>query len=203
MTRGALVPLKLEQVASRARYLAGLVTDEALDRHVHAPARLCPIGYYRLDDHNGGKDPNAPDPFSRWAKPGSTFVCVTSDCIGGAAWCGGFDRYQPQRFAHIYGGWINTDSMRLDAGGPAKCFERLERPTPGCFVVFASGAHGHRVGHIGTVIGVPAEWDAKERECWQALQVVDIAARAGRANRLTTGSGWYGVGWFIRSTMQL
>lgn len=205
MSRGVVLGLSLAEVAQRARYLAGEVQIGALDSHVRrsgAPSD-CPVGYYLLKEHNGGKDPTAPDPFDRWTKQGGSTVNRTADCIGGAAWCGGFDRYQPERFKHIYSGWINTDSMRLDAGGPAKCFERLARPEPGCFVVFASGAGGHRVGHIGTVVDVPAEWDGSELECWKLLGVVDVAARQGRANRRTTGATWAGKSsWFIRSTMQ-
>lgn len=202
--RGLVCGLTLEQVRQRALYLAGEETIETLDWYVRkedAPMS-CPSGFYLLKDHNGGKDPTAPDPFSRWSKPGSQFVNVTADCIGGAAWCGGFDRFQEKRFAHIYGGWINTDSMRQDAEGPAKCFELLDRPLPGCFVVFKSGQGGHQVGHIGTVVDVPLEWDPNERECWKALGVVDVAARVGRANKRRDGSAWFGIGKFIQSVMR-
>lgn len=189
MTRGKVLGLTLEQVAARARYLAG-------------PS--CVTGYYLLKDHNGGKDPTAPDPFDRWSKRGSRHVNITADCIGGAAWCGGFDRYQPVRFAHLYGGWINTDSMLMDARGPAKCFVDLGRPEPGCFVVCRSGTPGHAIGHIGTVVSVPAEWDPQVRECWDALGVVDVASTGAgkRANTLRTGRGWFGTGaGFVRSIM--
>jgi len=190
VTRGLVLSMALEQVRDRALYLAS-------DR--------CVTGYYLLHEHNGGKDPTAPDPFDRWSKPGSSFVNITADCIGGAAWCGGFDRYQPKRFAHIYGGWINCDSMLLDARGPAKCFVELDRPEPGCFVVCASGSRGHKVGHIGTVVTVPAEWDKQIGECWAALGVVDVASTGAgnRANTLRTGRGWFDTNAaFVRSTMQ-
>ncbi len=181
MKRGTVLGLSLAQVAERARYLAG---------------PKCVTGYYLLKDHNGGKDPTAADPFDRWRKPGSKQVNITSDCIGGAAWCGGFDRYQPERFAHLYKGWCNTDSILLDARGPAKCFEEIDRPTPGCFVVCRSGSPGHKVGHIGTVVSVPAEWDATKRECWEAIGVVDVASTGAgkRANTLRTARGWFGTG---------
>jgi hypothetical protein len=204
MTRGVVVPLSLEQVAARARYLAGNAISAVLDDHVRSPEKLCAVGYYLLKEHNGGKDPTAPDPFDRWSRPGSSFVNVTADCIGGASWCGGWDRYQPERFAHLYGGWINTDSMLLDARGPAKCFVELPRPEPGCFVVCASGTPGHAVGHIGTVVGVPPEWDRKERDCWKLLEVVDVASTGAgkRANTLRTAIGWYGANAsFVRSIM--
>ncbi len=202
--RGLVCGLTLEQVRQRALYLAGETTIDRLDWYVRkedAPMS-CPTGYYLLKEYNGGKDPTAPDPFARWKKPGSTQVNVTADCIGGAAWCGGFDRFQEKRFAHIYGGWINTDSMIQDASGPAKCFELLDRPLPGCFVVFKSGDAGHAVGHIGTVVDVPLEWDPNERECWKALGVVDVASRVGRANKRRDGSAWFRVGRFIQSVMR-
>jgi hypothetical protein len=205
MARGNVVALTAAQRVARARYLIGCGTIDSLDEHVRktgAPV-TCPYGYYLLKEHNGGKDPTAPDPFDRWRKPDSDHVNRTADCIGGAAWIGGWDRYQPVRFAHIYSGWINTDSMRMDAGGKARCFRRLERPEPGCYVVCASGSPGHKVGHIGTVLAVPDGWDRKERDAWLALKVVDVAGRgAKKANDLTTGRGWYGAdAWFVVSTM--
>lgn len=198
MKRGVVLGLSLEQVRERALYLAG---------------PKCAVGYYRLNGkhdglpaYNGGKDPTAADPFDRWSRPGSTFVNVTADCIGGAAWCGGFDRYQPERFAHIYEGWINTDSMLEDARGPARCFVELPRPTPGCFIVCASHTPGHEVGHIGTVVEVPLEWDASAPECWSAIGVVDVASTGAgrRANTLRTGRGWFGTrAGFVQSVMTL
>ncbi len=192
MTRGKVLGLTLAKVAERARYLG---SPECVD------------GYYLLKDHNGGKDPTAADPFDRWQKEGSAFVNRTADCIGGAAWCGGFDRYQPERFAHIYGGWINTDSMLLDALGRQKCFVTIDRPVPGCFVVAPSHSPGHVIGHIGTVVSVPAEWDPEIADCWRRVGVVDVASRGAgvRANRETTAAGWFAArkqGAFVRSIME-
>lgn len=204
MTRGVVVPLTAAERVLRMRYLAGLAKLHELDAHVRRDGAPddCPALYYLLKEHNGGKDPTAPDPADRWMKPPSTFVNRTCDCIGGQAWCGGWDRYQPARFAHIYDGWINTDSMILDAKGPRRCFVPIDRPTPGDMVVCASGSRGHRVGHIGGIIAVPAEWDATKLECWAAIEVVDVAARTGRANSRTTAAGWFGTGaLFTRSVM--
>lgn len=194
MTRGTVLGLPLVNVAERARFLA---------------SPECIAGYYLLKDHNGGKDPTADDPFDRWFEADATgrvFERRTADCIGGAAWCGGFDRYQPKRFAHIYGGWINTDSMLLDALGPRKCFEPLDRPLPGCFVVAPSHSPGHVIGHIGVVVSVPAEWDPEIADCWRRVGVVDVASRGAgvRANRETTATGWFAArkqGAFVRSMM--
>jgi len=196
------VPLTPEQVVARALYLAGEVGADALDPYVRDPAPECPVIYYRLQDHNGGTDPTAPDPATRWRTDGG-LTAITCDCAGAAAWCSGYDRFQPQRFAHLYGGWINTNSMILDASGPRRCFVPLERPEPGCLIVCKSGSPGHKVGHVGVVVSVPAAWDPSSRACWEAIGVVDVASRASRANRRTTGRGWFGTGaLFVRSTMR-
>jgi hypothetical protein len=204
MTRGLVLPLTLQQTVNRALYLAGEVDRSALDEHVREPLPWCATGYYRLAYPNGGEDPSAPDPFARWSEPGKTFVNVTGDCVAGASWCGGWDRKQPVRFAHLYDGSINTNSMLMDARGPRICFRTFDYPQPGAMVVCASGTPGHKVGHVGTIVGYKlAEWDPTIRACWEAIEVVDIAGRAGRANRRTTGIGWRGTGaMFVRSIMQ-
>lgn len=206
MARGNVVSLTPEQRLQRALYLVGCATLDSLDEHVRKDSapQACPDGYYLLKTHNGGKDPTAPDPFDRWTKPGGTNVNRTADCIGGASWIGGWDRYQPGRFAHIYDGWINTDSMRMDAGGPARCFRRLHDPEPGCYVVCASGSRGHKIGHIGTVLNVPSDWDPTMRASWVDMRVADVASRGARkANALTTALGWFNAeAWFVVSTME-
>ncbi len=178
MTRGLVLGLSPEQVVARAR-------------HLGSPGFV--DGFYLLHEHNGGKDPTAPDPFDRWHKPGSEFTNITGDCIGGASWCGGWDRYQPERFAHLYDGWINTDSMIDDALGPARCFELLERPEPGAYVVAPTGAKGFEgCGHIGTITDVPAEWDHDTADCWHRLLIVDVAHRdPHRANQPSTAAYWF------------
>ena len=199
MTRGLVVPLTSQQVVARALYLAGEVPGTALDEFVRQPFLECPTLLYRLPYPQGGDDPTAPHPTH--TDPDGTHH---ADCMAGAAWCGGFDRKQAVRFAHLYGGSINTNSMILDAIGAAKCFVSVGRPEPGSFIVCKSGSPGHRVGHIGTVVGYRlAEWDPTVRSCWAAIEVVDIAGRTGRANKRTTGIGWRGTGaLFVRSIMQ-
>lgn len=216
--RGRVIALTAAQRRDRMLYLAGerALSDIAgVDLTVPPPTGypvlslevdkrpiMCPAIYYRLNDYNGGKDPTARDCATRWRAPDSTTWNRTSDCIGGMSWAGGWDRYQPVRFQHIYGGWINTDSMRQDAAGPRRCFVRRDRPEPGCYVVFASGAGGHKVGHIGGVVDVPAEYAPSEREWWVALGVVDVAGREGRANLRTTGLTWFRKdAWFIVPVM--
>lgn len=197
--RGLVVPLTPEQVVTRALYLVGERTGADLDEHVRSAAATCPAATYKLKTYNGGKDPTAPDPFIRWVEGGVRRV--SADCIGAAAWCSGFDRFQPQRFG-FYAGWINTDSALMDARGPAECFVGLGRPEPGAMIVCRSGSRGHRVGHVGIVVSVPAEWDPADLGCWQALGVVDVAGRPGRANMRTTGRGWFRAeAGFLRSIM--
>lgn len=209
--RGTVVPLTPDQVVMRWRYLAGYAALSALDASVRksgAP-EICPTLYYLLAEHNGGKDPTAPDPADRWSRDGSTFVNRTADCVAGAAWGQGWDRYQPVRFSHIYDGWINTDSMRIDAGGAMRCFRRLPRPQLGATVVYESDphhrTHGVAVGHIGGVVGYRLDhWDEHDPACWAALEVVDISAQGAgnRANLLHTGAHWAGKdSWFVVSTM--
>ena len=196
--RGQVIRLSAQQRVNRARYLAGELAASGLDPFVRQRAEgddFCPPIYYRLKVYNGGKDPTAPDCATRWSAEGSTFVNVTSDCIGAAAWIGGWDRYQPARFAHLYGGWINTDSMIMDAQGPAKCF-RLCDPYPGCYVVSATGSGpAEAIGHIGTVIDVPAGFDP-ERDSWARVAIVDVASRGSgvRANKRSTALGWQSRG---------
>lgn len=191
--RGTVLGLSLEQIAARARQLgAPDFTD----------------GFYLLHDHNGGKDPLADDPFDRWSKPDSTFINRTADCIGGAAWCGGFDRWQPFRFP-LYDGWINTDSVWSDATHAAKCFVQLPAPVPGCFVVARTGAPGFETrGHIGTVYAAPpAEiWEIDNTDLWRHVLITDVASRGDqRANTSHDATWWFQArhhgAAFVRSIM--
>ncbi len=213
-----------QQVVTRALYLAGQMPIDALDPYVRRdPATLRSLGgyvltgldsdqhhtfvpdlYYLLKDFNGGKDPTAPDPADRWSRPGSSFVNRTVDCSGGNAWMQGFDRYQPRRFDHIYGGWINTDSKILDARGPARCFRALERPEPGCILTCKSGSRGHVIGHECTVVAYRgAEWDPTVRDLWALIDVVDCAASGRRANSMRNAVGWWNTGaMFLSNVME-
>lgn len=223
MTRGVVVQLTDQEIVNRALYLAGELTADHLDEHVQwwppstagyipPPAAHCEDIYYLLREHNGGKDPTARSPADHWSFPDHDFTNVTSDCVGGGAWCGGWDRYQPARFGHVpgYDGWINTDSALWDARGPRRCFVPADRPEPGSHVVCESGSLNHAIGHWGVVVKYGlAEWDPKVAECWHAIEVVNVAAYHGdkgqpaRANRRTTGAGWFGTGaMFLRSIMK-
>jgi len=195
-SRGKVIALTADQIVARATSMVG--------------AKI----YYRLEYPNGGTDPTAPDPAARWSKEHSSFVNITCDCVGFAAWASGFDRLQERRMPHVYDGRINCDSMRIEAASHGHCFMRLSRPELGCMVAYGSLDHdkdGHRdlAGHVGIVVGVPAEWDATKRSCWAALDVIDCASRSPAvAIQHTSGSVWYGTrmgvpknAWFIRSLM--
>lgn len=176
----------------------GLTLDEIADRAVALGSPGFAVGYYLLKEHNGGKDPTAPDPFDRWpfkGHDGQEHEACTCDCIGGACWCGGFDRYQPVRFAHIagYDGWINTDSMLIDATGPAKCFVVLPRPVRGCFLVAPTGAPGFlKCGHIITLHTIPEDFDFDDIESWKKMLGTDVALMgSNRANTTHDATWWF------------
>jgi hypothetical protein len=120
----------------------------------------------------GGRSPEAPTPFtSRDGKLGA-------DCIGFAMWAWGVDRYQPKTFP-FYHGWINTDSMLLDALGPQTTFEVIQPRNvfAGCAAVYPSlwkNGKMVRMGHIGLVTHVPYP---KILDQWyKDVTVIDCAA---------------------------
>lgn len=137
------------------------------------------IQYCMYPGRNGGVYPLAKDCASDWQdKKGRHYR--TSDCVGFALWCLGLDRYQPglndwPAFP-LYGGWINTTSMLLEARNPRegnRWFQESPRPSVGSLVCFPSYRRLGRLrpGHVGVVVGVPSEWDSRARECWRALSV--------------------------------
>ena len=202
-----VLPLTLDQVADRARYLARdlplksldpwLVTDSIITTIPQLGEAYCPDGYYRLEYPNGNSNPKSANPWSYWRRPGSNFLNRTADCIGGATWCGGFDRYQPDIFP-FFEGSINCDSMLMDARHKQTCFKIVPTPLIGAFMVYDSEDYDgdgqrDRVGHISVIIEIPAEFDPKERACWAAIKAVDVANRGrNRANEKTTGLVWFG-----------
>lgn len=142
--RGKIIDLRTEQDVVGAMRSSDSVMDAAGRAEVFIGD---PYIHYHLQYPNGGTDPAAPQPQDR-----STGGC---DCIGFAAYCAGFDRYQPKKFPY-YDGYINTDSMIEEATKRGKWFTVLEKPEPGCFIVSASFFSKLRlrrvIGHIGVVV---------------------------------------------------
>jgi hypothetical protein len=160
----------------------------------------------------GGRNPANLNPFTPNAKG-----VLGSDCVGFVLWCLGIDRYQPKLFTY-YDGWMNTDSIIEDAktGVGGGLWKLLDRPEPGCLVVFPSlrkGGKMIRMGHVGLVVEVPAEWPIgktwnmfERREMLKLVKVVDCNASlkrklAGKAiGQITAADLWdkpdaVWVGW--------
>lgn len=209
MDRGRRLPLTADERRTRQLWLAGevplLALDNAIDKNIdrvlsingyqtpHATATSiirCAEGFYLLKDHNGGKDPRAIDPFDRWRKPGEAFVNRTADCAA-MQWSQGADRYQPDLASYIYGGWMNTDSIIVDATTRQKVYRQVRKPARGGMIICASGSRGHRIGHMGGTPDGDEDFEYGNPASWDRLKVVDIAARNGRANRATTARGWF------------
>jgi hypothetical protein len=177
-----------------------LTRDHVLERVASLLSKASPlIQYSHLPGQNGGFDPRAPDCASRWERNGMTLL--TSDCVGFYCWVRGVDRYQPVRFP-LFGGWQNTDSIIQDAKGRAKCWRIVDRPYPGCAVVYpGTFLAGVRVkmGHIGAVWSVPAEYAPKETEWWREVKVADCHGPRlkGRAIGLRDASIWQKRGVFV------
>jgi len=112
----------------------------------------------------GGRDPSNPNPFTY--KDG---VGWGSDCVWFVDWCRGLDRYQPGVFSQ-YDGWINTDSILLEARGKSEFFEIVDQPRPGDAIVTPSlfNAKGQRtvIGHIGLIVGVDIDTSSWTSHLW-------------------------------------
>ena len=87
----------------------------------------------------GGYDPSAP-------LPTKTGEC---DCSGFVSWCLGTSRHRK------YGShsWISTSDIYKDATGDQVLFEKIEKPEPGCLVVYPDSKVGKRTrqGHVALV----------------------------------------------------
>lgn len=156
------------------------------------PSRLGRAIRYKLGA--GGRNPSAPTPET--IRDG----VLGSDCVGFALWCHGIDRFN--KLFPVYGGWMNTDSLRQEAledKGEIDWVTQISRPEPGCLVVY--GAAGkkpfRRIGHVGLVVNVPAEWDASVKDCWRALGVIDCRS-SSPAIELRNGLTWWGRDRFLR-----
>lgn len=163
--------------------IPGLTATDALHR-----AASC-VGQGRYVLGAGGRDPDAPAP---WTRRGARYG---SDCVGFVLWCWGLDRYQPATFP-LYGGWINTDSALQSVRTSGQWFELVEggrAVEPGDLLVFPSVDLDHdgsrdRIGHVGLVSHVPYLWDGDVGD----LRVIHCAASGRVAVRESSGAPWAG-----------
>lgn len=188
--RGRVRPMTREGALRRARMMAG--SAGAL------------IRYSIVGGRNGGTNPDASDPASRWRTVLRT-LRATCDCSGLQAWCLGFDRRQ-EDFAP---GWdfFNTVSMIAEAQTRAAWFEIIPAPETACLVVYPSidyddDGDRDRVGHTGMVVGMVGadgkplreiKWDPA-RPAFDRLRVVHCSAGndrvLDRAIAETDGGAW-------------
>lgn len=202
MGRGAIRPTSIREAVERARSMLG-----------YRPANKRQIAYRLKGGFNGGHDPFAKHP-ARWSpadsqrEAWSKTGAYTCDCAGFVAWCLGYDRYQPDSGFHNEGRgykYINTDSAiwASEAEVPT-WFKRLEYPEVGCLVVYGSkwrSGKRVRVGHVGLVTAVPAEWDPENPQ-FDLLKVIHCSSgnqrRFGASIQETDGSIWAKRGLFLR-----
>lgn len=120
-----------------------------------------------------------------------------SDCWGYAgAWCYKLPRHRPG-FNH--GPWatvsddINTDSAIEDGEHKQGLFEVVDRPSLGDLLVYPSiRSQDHkrlRIGHVGIVVGLCAEWDPAAPQ-YGELQVVQCQAARKPAVMRGPATGW-------------
>lgn len=165
----AVVPYTREQQVARAHKLAG-------------PWE--PTIWYFLDaelgTRNGGRDPKADDCATHW-KDENGKPWATADCVGFASWVKGFPR--KMKAFPLYGGYVNTDSMILDAEGPRSLLRPVSTPSPGTLIVMPSlfDEHGHRLspGHVGVVVDSSLWYPAAPHP----LQLIHVAHCSPRNHR--------------------
>lgn len=118
------------------------------------------------------------------------------DCWGLAgAWAYQLKRH---RAGFNKGAWatvsddINTDSAIEDAEHNQELFEVVDVPQLGDLVVFPSireSGKRVRIGHVGIVVGVPAEWDPAAPQ-YDKLDVVQCQASSKPAIKRGSGQAW-------------
>lgn len=91
---------------------------------------------------SGGMDANAPRPSN---------IRNECDCSGYVCWCLGISRKTDHPlYMSFNGGWINTDAMVHDAKTSTGFFDRIDKPKPGCLIVYPKSARP-KIGHVGIV----------------------------------------------------
>ncbi len=185
MSAVKIVPLTLAERAARLEWLYGI------EKVSSAP------GLYSLKSgETGGRNPAALTPFAA-CEDGRQ----RADCTGVAMWGQGIDRYQSESRFPLYGGWINTDSMLMDAlsertitgsGGrvPKRAmFREVHEAQPGHLIVYPAvydqgvKAKGS-IGHVVTVVEVRCtEWPGLAAAAGDIIVVHCHGGRIGRTKR--------------------
>ncbi len=185
MTRGAMRTTTHAEAVERARSMINYMPSV---HPMSAKGTEPSLIRYRLSRNNGGKDPHARHP----ADYSYAFKTPTCDCSGFVAWCLGFDRFQEATFSQ-FSGWVSTDSMIIEARRKGAWFEEIRFPELGALVV-TPGVRRHgrriRVGHVGMMTGLPAEWDPAEPP-WTDL----IVTHCSSSNSRLTGGAIRTTGW--------
>jgi hypothetical protein len=125
------------------------------------------------------------------------------DCSGFIAWAFKYERHRPG-FNH--GSWssvsddVSTDSMCEDGEHRHELFTAVDRPMVGDLLCYPGirGPDGKRlrIGHVGLIVGVPAEWDPKLEQ----FGLVDVVqCQAARKPAVMRGPG---LAWLMRDTFK-
>lgn len=116
------------------------------------------------------------------------------DCSGLTCWAYGIPRNDKEYFSDD-GGWAYTNSIVADALDNNDMYEKLDKPTVGCLVVYPGitvKGERIRIGHIGIVTFVPEVWDGD----FKKLRVVHCSGgnykRTKDAIQETNGAVWAG-----------
>lgn len=178
MTRGAIRPTTPRLAATLAWHHATLLVQGA-------DGNSRPVAY-RLEEKNGGRDPNAP----HCADLSYPDIVPTSDCIGLVLFCSGIDRLQPG-YKGSRGEWLNCASLLDDADSIGKFCNPTDdhRARPGDWLVTRS--------HIAMIVR-PAVYFGGRLQ-FDHL-VIDCSPRHGRTTAVGVGAPWSDACRVLRPT---
>lgn len=82
------------------------------------------------------------------------------DCSAFVCWCLQISKHTDHPLYVKYNdGWINTNAIVHDATNSTGFFVKLDKPKVGCLIVYASGAGGRKIGHVGVVTKINTSGD--------------------------------------------
>lgn len=102
------------------------------------------------------------------------------DCSGFIAWVCEMRRDQinaKKKWSKLLP-WIETTMVHKDATGPQHVFVKIDKPVPGCLVVY--GDTGKSQGHIGIVSAVGA-WNPNRIVPLKSITVIDCSSGRSKA----------------------